>query len=127
MLDHMLFNVKKWFNVADKANNVVIDNKEFIAIPKKITCKKGARFAVYFDITRYTTIESKTITLKVDGIFHSQNKFYYLIVGDIGSYSGNPFCISLDDPYVTPIWGGKKFLLSVLYQGFKSLLKMEVA
>lgn len=41
MIDHLIFNKLKWFNVTDNADNVKANGKKYYAVPSKITIKQG--------------------------------------------------------------------------------------
>ena len=41
MLDHLIFNKLKWFNVADNASSVTANGKKYYAIPTQVTVPKG--------------------------------------------------------------------------------------
>lgn len=41
MLDHLIFNRSKWFNVADNASSVTANGKKYYAIPTQVTVPKG--------------------------------------------------------------------------------------
>lgn len=40
-VDHILFNKLKWFNVADNADSVKANNKDYVALPTSFTLPKG--------------------------------------------------------------------------------------
>lgn len=41
MLDHLIFNKLKWFNVADNADNITANGKKYYAIPTQVTAPRG--------------------------------------------------------------------------------------
>lgn len=138
MLDHMLFNLKKWFNVGDNADKVMANGRTYYALPSKVTVSAGQEI-----LENSNEIASRVplydATLNVRGFVNSteNSDSYYIAHGKvIVQSSADPLkTITLNDASydVKPnqikkvIWGGKKDLLSALYQGFKSLPRMEVA
>lgn len=75
MLDHMIFNKLKWWNVDDNAESIQIGNRQFWAIPSKIIIKDGADLSRYDD-TETALVDGDT-TVKVIGV----SKNAYIITG----------------------------------------------
>lgn len=44
MVDHLIFNKLKWFNIADNADNVTANGRSFYALPTKIKLTKNNVF-----------------------------------------------------------------------------------
>lgn len=44
MLDHMLFNKLKWFNIADNSDQVNANGKRYVAFPPTVTVKEDYKF-----------------------------------------------------------------------------------
>lgn len=42
MLDHMIFNRLKWFNISGNANEVAANNKIWLAVPNKLVLRAGS-------------------------------------------------------------------------------------
>lgn len=40
-IDHLVFNRLKWFNVADNADNITANGRNYVAIPKQVTIPSG--------------------------------------------------------------------------------------
>ena len=36
MLDHMLFNLQKWFAIDDNTDSVIINNNQYYKVPKRV-------------------------------------------------------------------------------------------
>lgn len=63
-IDHLVFNRLKWFNVADNADSVTANNKEFLAIPTEITVPDG--FQVNLDTSMYAYNDNDSFRLRDD-------------------------------------------------------------
>lgn len=56
MLDHLLLNKLKWFNIGDNTNSVNANGKDWEAIPKQITLSRGVKIATFSgDGSAFTT------------------------------------------------------------------------
>lgn len=136
-VDHMLFNKQKWFNVADNADSVKANNKDYVALPTSFTLPKGIHVEDGDHQSGMNILQDSEVTC-----VGSSNDFYYFcgsIITDWGGYIediDNPKdvenTVSFERPWfvrkskVTNVkWGGKA-LLSHVYQWFRSLYRMVV-
>lgn len=125
-ISHLIFNRLKWFNVAENADNVTANGRNFYALPSKIktTTDNIHLYAIVGDTppgdfssgTVFTVVGAYKNTYSEDG------KKRYLV-----SYSGSSGDAILDisGSDCTPIWGGKA-LLSHVYQWFRDAFRMVV-
>lgn len=115
MLDHLIFNKLKWFNVDTSKNSATINGKNWIALPTEITVKSDA-IANTLSGSVYRLVNDATLSVK--GILNGQ----YIASGEIEvqSYSSDTekinaiFTVDKSD-IKNVIWGGKT-LLSQLWQ-----------
>ena len=129
MLDHMIFNKLKWWNVDDNAESIQIGNRRFLAMPSEIIIKDGA------DLSRYDDTETALVggdtTVKVIGV----SKNAYIITGYV-HFRGttNLYSITFDEKapaiiYANEvkkvIWGGKA-LLNALISGLYATIRKKV-
>ena len=142
MLDHMIFNRLKWFNIPDNANSMNANGKNWEAIPKQIVLKRGASVAFLNDFnsadTRFPKI-TDAVTVHCIGA----TKDAYFFDGNItwDDHNGVSGSIDLQEvPYssntaigMVPkqeaqnvIWGGKS-PLSHWYQAFRAIARKVVA
>lgn len=106
MLDYLIFNKLKWFNVADNAEKMTINGKNWIALPTKITVKSDA-IANTLSGSVYRLTNDATLSVK--GILNGQ----YIASGEIEvqSYSSDTekinaiFTVDKSD-IKNVIWGG---------------------
>ncbi|TDM77531.1 hypothetical protein CEE98_06955 [Lactobacillus crispatus] len=47
MLDHMIFDRLKWFNISDNTDSVTANGKNWKAIPKQVVLPQGAKIATF--------------------------------------------------------------------------------
>lgn len=102
MLDHMLFNLQKWFAVDDNADSVIINNNQYYKAPKQIRTKEAVTVGA-----TYTMLSLGNWTYNVVGAGND----YYIAYGDVRvagdtGISQGTFMIKKSD--CTPIWGGGK-------------------
>ena len=143
MLDHMIFNKLKWFNIADNADSVTANGKNYSAVPKKITIKQGTM--IFSDSLKFgSAIGDDSVNVfvnndcEVDCVGASGD--YYFFTGDVPAKSfaslvgsNNPSYFTFAMPnennygsysvhypgYVRKsdvknvIWGGKKLLHTI--------------
>lgn len=136
-VDHMLFNKQKWFNVADNADSVKANNKDYVALPTSFTLPKDTHVSDGYHESGMNISQDSEVTC-----VGSSNDFYYFcgsIITDWGGYIediDNPKdvedTVDFERPWfvrkskVTNVkWGGKA-LLSHVYQWFRSLYRMVV-
>ena len=124
MLDHMLFNKLKWWNIGDNAEKISINRQKYFAIPSKIEIHNNTSFEnIDSGIVRYSLGEQTVspIGRTVDDryIFASDNFEYSVGRPDIGVKANGWALVKCAD--VTPIWGGKS-LLSHVYQALRRVV-----
>ena len=114
MLDHMLFNRLKWFNIKDDAESIEIDGKTWQAFPKNVKINDTATALPIGNIGHGT--------YGVIGVSISNNGKIYIIRTDAG-----PIAIK-SDAVISENWGGNTSLIR-LYQRLRSLFypRREVA
>ena len=143
MLDHMIFNKLKWFNIGDNANEITANGKKWTAHPTSIVIADGTPLES-FDGPAGLASGDNWYSLgqqTVKCLAKTGNS--YAICGPIKVYRGN----YVDDQYtyafelaivdkmnvpepgkrsvISENWGGGKAPLSHLCQWFKSLCRME--
>lgn len=115
MLDHLIFNKLKWYNVADNAEKMTINGKNWIALPTKITVKSDA-IANTLSGSVYRLTNDATLSVK--GILNGQ----YIASGEIEvqSYSSDTEKINaiftVDKSDIKNVIWGVTALLSQLWQ-----------
>ncbi|NRO91134.1 hypothetical protein IMAU10142_01162 [Lactobacillus helveticus] len=126
MLDHLIFNKLKWFNVADNADNVRANGRSFYALPSKIKLTND-------DVTLWT-VNGGSLPYVFDSgqvfdvigayknTYNENGKKRYIVSY---SYSNQDYILSVSESDCTPIWGGKA-PLSHLYQWFRALITRKV-
>lgn len=137
-VDHMLFNKQKWFNVADNADSVKANNKDYVALPTSFTLPKGTHVEDGYHDSGMNISQDCEVTC-----VGSSNDFYYYCgriftdwngsdIEDIDNPKDVEDTVSFERPWfvrkskVTNVkWGGKA-LLSHVYQWFRSLYRMVV-
>lgn len=125
MIDHMLFNVKKWFNVDDSQTQITANGKRWLAMPTKVVIKSGANINQVHGITSQLVSET---TFSVVGYFNEYDNVYpYLLHGTytskyLDNTETNTATVQVDKEDVKKvIWGGKTFL-SHVWKAFKRML-----
>lgn len=139
MLDHLIFNKLKWFNVADNADSVKANNKDYVALPTSFTLPKDTHVSNGYNQSGMNISRDCEVTC-----VGSSNDFYYFC-GKIftdWNYLDNEFdidnpkdvenSVTFERPWfvrkskVTNVkWGGKA-LLSHVYQWFRALITRKV-
>lgn len=86
MIDHLIFNKQKWFNVADNAGNVTANGKKYYAVPSKITIKKGT--IIQYPIQGSEWADS-AVKLQEDSEVKciGANDNHYFFIGNIDYYT----------------------------------------
>lgn len=128
MLDHMLFNAKKWFNVDDSQTQITANGKRWFAIPTKVVIKSGANINQVHGITSQLVSET---TFSVVGYFNEYDNVYpYLLHGTytskyLDNTETNTATVQVDKEDVKKvIWGGKN-LLSHFWHRIRQALSRE--
>ena len=85
MIEKILFNKLKWYNVADNATSTIINNVRFLKAPEEIVLKAGIK-AYEHPNKSLSPVATSTAgdTIQVVG----QLNDFYLIMGLVGSGNG---------------------------------------
>lgn len=106
MLDHMLFDLKKWFSINDDAVEQNISDKRFIATPKQVVVSAGA--TIYWAIGQSDEVKTDT-TYHVWCVGYDLRHQRYVYVLDQGIPLHGAHYISVDDKHIkNVIWEGVK-------------------
>ena len=122
MLDHLIFNKLKWFNVADNASSVTANGKKYYAIPTQVTVPKGTILYIMDDsvnefkqhgvVAQDGTCKVGALILKgqlaegLDG-YGIANLDVYLLNGNVvieNGFTASGF-VKITD-VINPVWGG---------------------
>ncbi|CDI60815.1 hypothetical protein [Lactobacillus helveticus] len=154
-IDHLVFNRLKWFNVADNADSVTANGKDYEAVPQQVKIPKNTKINLFnsfnsMDIKTEKYVASDTV-LNCIGVIgknyccsgkitlNEQDEFQvYFGYGSYGTQSTIDLNGSKDEWHdesysicvvpksqVQVVKWGGKALLSHLCQWFKSLCRME--
>ena len=123
MLDHLIFNKLKWFNVADSASSVTANGKKYYAIPTQVTVPKGTILYIMDDsanefkqhgvVAQDGTCKVGALILKgqlaegFDG-YGIANLDVYLLNGNVvieNGFTASGF-VKITD-VINPVWGVK--------------------
>lgn len=120
MLDHLLFNKLKWWNVNDSDQQITANNKKYYAIPNQIVIKANTYFQYYLPqenwYRNFTTTHDETVNvvgISAKGYFISGELKDLATVGgstlsNIDSLSfveDNPLFVSSGN-VKSVVWGG---------------------
>lgn len=153
MVDHLIFNKLKWFNVADNADSVTANGKDYEAVPQQVKIPENTKVNLFnsfnsADIRGEKYVASDTVLNCIGVIgenyccsgkitlneYDAPNEY-----GDYGTTStvdlnggknewvseNYNICVIPKSKVQVVKWGGKA-LLSHLYQWFRSLYRMVV-
>lgn len=67
MINHLIFNKLKWFNVADNADSTTINGKNYEAVPEQITIKPGTDIYYAKSDGVFDDRTSNSLTISVSG------------------------------------------------------------
>lgn len=122
MLDHMLFNLKKWFAIDDNADSVTINNNQYYKAPKQVKTPP-------VETMRELCVNGLPYTEHIYDCVGASN-MYYVLKGTVRQAGSGTMVTTflVEKTGCTPIWGGKTSLIR-LCQQFRSLLysRKEVA
>lgn len=138
-IDHLVFNRLKWFNVADNADSVTANGKNYIALPASFTLPKGTHVSDGDHEGGMNTSRDCEVTCvgSSDDFYYFCGKIFTDWSGlnselDIGNPKDVENTVIFERPWfirkskVTNVkWGGKA-LLSHLYQWFRDAFRMVV-
>lgn len=82
MIDHLIFNKLKWFNVADNADNATANGKKYYAVPSKITIKQGTDI-LYPSQGSDHSFNTATLQDDVEVECIAANDKYYFFTGSV--------------------------------------------
>ena len=153
-IDHLVFNKLKWFNVADNADSVTANGKDYEAVPQQVKIPKNTKVNLFNSYSilnvdhgeRYAASDTVMNCIGVIGKnyccsgeielneYDAPNKY-----GSYGTTStvdlngdknewvneNHSICVIPKSRVQVVKWGGKS-LLSHLYQWFRSLYRMVV-
>lgn len=138
-IDHLVFNRLKWFNVADNADSVTANGKNYIALPASFTLPKGTHISDGDHEGGMNTSRDCEVTCvgSSDDFYYFCGKIFTDWSGlnselDIGNPKDVENTVIFERPWfirkskVTNVkWGGKA-LLSHVYQWFRYTFRMVV-
>jgi hypothetical protein len=89
-IDHIIFNNLKWFNVADDANEVTINHKNWTAHPASVTVKDQAMLR-YFDFdNNFTYLYNLKLRGQQDFKCLGKAGNVYIVSGYFKTYDAQP-------------------------------------
>lgn len=110
MLDHMLFNKLKWFNIADNTTTIQANGKNWRAYPQTITVDGNTNFTIARgegQIQHDGPDNTYTCLGSLDG--------YYVVNGHAGEIEGRYGLLLVPENYVASVnWGGKTSLFACI-------------
>lgn len=131
MIDHLIFNKLKWFNVTDNADQVSANGRNYVAIPKQVTIPSGTSVWADYEMRSYDYSINTDTTCNIVG------KTQFMWAGNTNPKTVDCY-VTLDKitgvgndnvTYFIPVssvknvkWGGKAFLNAVT-----SMLRRVVA
>lgn len=101
MLDHMIFDLKKWFNIANNATTIQANGKKWRAYPQTITVQANFDASIADGDGRIHLDGDTTYPClgSIDG--------YYAIKGHPGTLASNYGLLLVPESYViSKNWGG---------------------
>lgn len=104
-IDHLVFNKQKWFNVADNADNITANGRNFYALPSKIKLTKSAHLWTVMGVNALPSFDIGTVFDVLGAYKNTYNeggKKRYMVSY---SKSGNNYILSVSESDCTPIWG----------------------
>lgn len=104
--DHLVFNRLKWFNVADNADNITANGRNFYALPSKIKLTKDNAnvWVVNGGTPPYLFPSGQVFDVlgAYKNTYNEQGKKRYMVSY---SESGDNYILSVSESDCTPIWG----------------------
>ena len=106
MLDHLIFNKLKWFNVADNTDSINANGRNFYVLPSKIKLTKAN--AVVWTVnggsppSGFSSGQVFDVLGAYKNTYNEQGKKRYIV-----SYSNSnlDYILSVSESDCTPIWG----------------------
>lgn len=107
MIDYLIFNKLKWFNVVDNAESALINNKKYVALPSEVTLPDNT-FVTDIMGNISDRVDNET-SFKVVGLFSQGGTDYYVITGNftgkVYGETGGTMAVS-KSAVKNPKWGG---------------------
>lgn len=145
MLDHLLLNKLKWFNIGDNTDQITANGKTWTAHPASIVVADEALIETLDDVGSISAGDNWYANGQQTVKCLAKSGDKYAICGPIRLFRGN----DVDDQHTCTLalgivdnsrgtfrakhpsvisenWGGGKSLLSHLYQWFRNLYRMVV-
>lgn len=107
MIDHLIFNKLKWFNIADNATTGYLDGRRYVFYPPKIKILQGTTMSS----ESYGNIQVLAGTAEVVGVNWIDGKQVYVCSShpnDLNDAAWGNEYVTVPVSAVTPIWGGVK-------------------
>lgn len=104
MLDHMLFNLKKWFAIDDNADSVTINNNQYYKAPKQVKTPP-------VETMRELCVNGLPYTEHIYDCVGASN-MYYVLKGTVRQAGSGTMVTTflVEKTGCTPIWGVKPHL-----------------
>lgn len=114
MLDHMLFNLQKWFAIDDNTDSVIINNNQYYKVPKRV---KTPPLETMHDLC----VNGEPYTEHIYDCV-GVSSMYYVLKGTVRQAGSGTMVTTflVEKAGCTPIWGGKTHTIG-LYQRLRSL------
>ena len=102
MLDHMLFNLQKWFAIDDNTDSVIINNNQYYKVPKRVKTPP-------LETMRDLCVNGEPYTEHIYDCVGVSSMYYVLKGTVLQAGSGTMVTTFLvEKTGCTPIWGGVK-------------------
>ncbi|WP_297954168.1 hypothetical protein [uncultured Lactobacillus sp.] len=117
MLDHLILNAKKWFEISDNANTVTANGKKYIAIPVKATIPANTMITTYPNPSTQRVRQDTSILIESyypngTGILNTVEPAV-LALGNIYA-NGSGECLVKVSDLKNVNWGDKSLLFAVI-------------
>lgn len=105
-VDHLVFNKQNWFNVADNADNITANGRNFYALPSKIKLTKSVNPWAVMGANAPSSFFNIGKVFDVIGAYKNTynegGKKRYIVSY---SESGDNYILAVSESDCTPIWG----------------------
>lgn len=104
MLDHMLFNLQKWFAIDDNTDSVIINNNQYYKVPKRVKTPP-------LETMRDLCVNGDPYTEHIYDCV-GVSSMYYVLKGTVRQAGSGTMDTTflVEKTGCTPIWGGKSLL-----------------
>lgn len=101
MLDHMLFNLQKWFAIDDNTDSVIINNNQYYKVPKRVKTPPP-------ETMRDLCVNGDPYTEHIYDCV-GVSSMYYVLKGTVRQAGSGTMVTTflVEKTGCTPIWGGK--------------------